>query len=110
MPASWGAFPGTSSSGISTQQRRAALKIRNSGGFTLIEILIVVALVLTLTLIAYPSYTNHVIKSNRTAAQAELLELSSLEEKIYLNSNAYSTSLTAAYTGQAAGGLGRTSA
>jgi type IV pilus assembly protein PilE len=40
--------------------------------------------------------------------QAELVELSGLQDKIFLNSNAYSSSITGAYTGAAAGGLGVT--
>lgn len=78
-------------------------------GFTLIELIVAVAIVGVLAAIALPSYRNYLIRSARVAAQAELLELASLEEKIYLNSNAYTSSVTAAYTGTAAGGLGRTS-
>jgi type IV pilus assembly protein PilE len=76
-------------------------------GFTLVELIIVITIIGILSAVAYPSYTAHVAKSNRTAAQGELLEMASLQEKIYLNSNAYSTSLTAAYTGKSDGGLGR---
>lgn len=86
------------------------MKKQDAGGFTLIELMLVVAIIAVLVAIAYPSYRDHLIRSSRTAAQTELLELSSLQEKIYLNTNAYSTSLTAAYTGQSTGGLGRTGA
>ena len=79
-------------------------------GFTLIEMLVAAALVAILAAIAYPSYRDHVIKASRTAAQNELLELSSVQEKIYLNSNAYTANVESAYTGTAAGGLGRSSA
>lgn len=79
-------------------------------GFTLIELMIVVTLVGILAAIAVPAYSTYVIKASREAAQSELLELSSLQEKIYLNSNNYTNQVTAAYTGNAAtGGLGRTS-
>lgn len=80
-----------------------------SAGLSLIELLVALAIVAILTAIAYPSYRDYVIRSSRTAAQNELVELSSIQEKIYLNSNAYSSSITAAYTGTAAGGLGKTS-
>ena len=78
-------------------------------GFTLIEMMIVVAIVAILAAVALPSYTAHVVRAARVQAQAELLELASLQEKIFLNSNSYSASVTAAYNGTSAGGLGRSS-
>src|SRR5688572_15664865 len=81
---------------------------RRAGGFTLIEILIVVALAAILLTVAYPSYRDYTVRSSRSAAQTELVELSSMQEKIYLNSNAYTNSVTAAYNGASTGGLGKT--
>jgi type IV pilus assembly protein PilE len=78
-------------------------------GFTLIELMIVVAIVGILAAVALPSYRSHTVKSGRIQAQTELLQLASLQEKIYLNSNEYTTSVTSAYTGKKDGGLGRTS-
>ena len=78
-------------------------------GFTLIEMMIVVAIVAILAAVALPSYTAHVVRAARVQAQAELLELASLQEKIFLNSNSYSASVTAAYNGTSGGGLGRSS-
>lgn len=85
------------------------MKRPNAQGFTLIEMMIVVAIVAILAAIALPSYQEHLVRSARVQAQAELLELSSLQEKIFLNSNAYCASVTAAYNATSAGGLGRTS-
>ena len=77
-----------------------------SRGFTLIELMIAVAIVAILTMIAYPSYTKYIIRTSREAAQSQLLQLATSQEKIFLNSSAYSSSVTNAYTGQASGGLG----
>jgi type IV pilus assembly protein PilE len=77
-----------------------------SRGFTLIELMITVAVIAILAAIAVPSYTQYIIRSSRQAAQSELTELSAVQEKIYLNSNAYSANIGTAYTGQSGGGLG----
>jgi type IV pilus assembly protein PilE len=71
--------------------------------------MIVVAIVGILAAVALPSYRNYIVRAARVQAQAELLELAGLQEKIFLNSNNYAFSVTAAYNGTAAGGLGRTS-
>ena len=92
-----------------TQLRPCASAPPAAAGFTLIEILIALALVAILTTVAYPSYRDYVVRSSRSAAQTELLELSSVQEKISLNANAYSGDVAAAYNGTATGGLGKTS-
>jgi type IV pilus assembly protein PilE len=72
---------------------------RPQPGFTLIELMIVVAIVAILAAIAYPSYTNFIRKSHRAAAKTALLDLASREERFYSTNNNYSTSLsTLGYT------------
>jgi len=78
-------------------------------GFTLIEVMIAVVIISIIAAVGYPSYTQYVVRASRQAAQGELVQLASLQEKIYLNSNAYAVSVTAAYDGTSAGGLGKTS-
>jgi type IV pilus assembly protein PilE len=86
------------------------MKRMNQSGFTLIELMIAVAVVAILAAVAIPSYKSYVIKASRQAAQTELLQLAGLQEKIYLNSSVYATSVTDAYNGTSGGGLGRGSA
>ena len=75
--------------------------------FTLIELMMVVAVIGILAAVALPSYRNYIVRAARVDAQTELLELASLQEKIFLNSTAYTADAAAGYTGTAAGGLGR---
>jgi type IV pilus assembly protein PilE len=79
---------------------------RRTRGFTLIEVMIVVAIVAILSAIALPSYHEYIKRSSREAVQSELIELAAIQEKIFLNASGYATSVTAGYTGQASGGLG----
>jgi type IV pilus assembly protein PilE len=75
-------------------------------GFTLIELMITVAVIAVLASIALPNYQQYIIRSSRQAAQSRLTELSAIQEKIYLNSNSYADSVTANYNGTVSGGLG----
>ena len=84
------------------------MKQNYSSGFSLIELMVAVAIVGILAAIAMPSYNNYVIRGSRAAAQTELLQLAAVQEKIYLNSNAYTASVPNPYTGIATGGLGKT--
>lgn len=85
------------------------MRPRRVHGFTLIEVMIVVVIIAIITAVAYPSYRDHLIRSSRSAAQTELLELSSVQEKIYLNANRYTGNVTTPYNGTDTGGLGKTS-
>jgi type IV pilus assembly protein PilE len=82
-----------------------ARRARN-GGFTLIDLVIALAIIAILLKIALPNYQAYIVRSSRQAAQGELVALAQAQEKIFLNSNSYTSSVTGAYTGQSTGGLG----
>ncbi|MCC4601931.1 type IV pilin protein [Xanthomonas melonis] len=58
-------------------------------GFTLIELMIVVAVVAILSAIAYPNYAEHVRKSKRAQAKVDLVEYSHLAERYHTVQNTY---------------------
>ena len=62
---------------------------RHSAGFTLIELMIVVAIIGILASIAYPSYQRYVDRSLRADAQAGLMEASQVLERCYTSSYQY---------------------
>jgi len=65
-------------------------KTAHQRGFTLIEVMIVVAIVGILAAIAYPSYMEHIRKGNRADAQASLMQLSQFMERYYTGTGRYS--------------------
>ena len=67
---------------------------RGQGGFTLIELMIVVVIVGILAAIAYPAYQQYARETKRADAHAALLRIATLEEKFFSNNNQYAASTT----------------
>lgn len=58
-------------------------------GFTLIELMIVVAIIGILAGIAMPAYNQYIIKSARAQAKAAVLNMSQMEERFFTNNASY---------------------
>lgn len=72
-------------------ERHLKQRIQKSSqaGFTLIEVMIVVAILGILSAIAFPSYQEHVRKARRVDAQTALMELSQFMERYYTSNGRY---------------------
>ena len=65
--------------------------MRKNSGFSLVEVLIVVAIVGILAAIAWPAYQNQVRKGHRADAQAYMLDLANKEQQYLLDARSYAT-------------------
>lgn len=58
-------------------------------GFTLVEVLITIAVVAVLIVIAVPAYTTYITKSRRSDGQSALLDMSNRMERYFTENNTY---------------------
>jgi len=74
--------------------------MKQNKGFTLIELMIVIAIIGILAAVGYPAYTSSVKKGNRADAIDSLLSLAGRMEEYYINNDSYAgATINAAGTG-----------
>ena len=69
-------------------------RFHGGDGFTLIELMIVVAIIAILAAIAYPSYINYITKTHRVAAEGCLSEYANYMERYYTTNLRYDQTST----------------
>ena len=69
--------------------------MKSHKGFTLIELMVVIALVAILVSVALPTYQNQVLKGNRAVAKGKLLDLVARQEQFFADNKVYSNTLDA---------------
>lgn len=62
---------------------------RCAAGFTLVELMVAVAIIGILIAVAVPSYNQYLIRANKSAAKAVLLEAASRQEQYIVQNRAY---------------------
>jgi type IV pilus assembly protein PilE len=67
---------------------------KNATGFTLIELVIAIAIVGILASIAYPSYMNQMQQTRRADCEAALMQLASVMERNFSRNNQYQDVIT----------------
>jgi len=63
-------------------------------GFTLVELMIALSVLVILTAIAYPSYTKYIQKGRRAEARSQMLDVKLGQERWRVNNVSYATSLS----------------
>lgn len=71
-------------------------KMKKQNGFTLVELMIVIAIIGVLGALSFPSYDSYMKKSRRADAKVGLSKLADRQERFYLQKNTYADSFGAA--------------
>jgi type IV pilus assembly protein PilE len=63
-------------------------------GVTLLELMIVVAIISIIATFAYPSYTQYIVNTKRTAATSTLLQIADRQQQFFMDNKRYANDLT----------------
>lgn len=70
------------------------ITMKRQSGFTLIELMIVVAIIGIISMVAFPSYNNYTKKARRSDAQQLMLDTANRQEQYILDTRTYTNTFT----------------
>lgn len=73
-------------------------RTRAVAGFSLVELIVVVAIIGILVAISMPAYNEYLIRANKAAAKAVLMEVASRQEQYLMSSGSFGTLVQLNYT------------
>lgn len=65
--------------------------MKNNNAFTLIELMIVIAILAAIFAYALPNYRQYILRSHRTEVKNALMQVSHMQERFYANKNRFGT-------------------
>ena len=78
---------------------RNAMQGTRAKGFTLIELMIVVAIIAIIAAIAVPNYNRYAFRTRRADAHEALMRIASMQERFYTNRNRYASAAELGFAG-----------
>ena len=81
------------------------MRTQRTNGFTLLELMIAVAILGVIAAIAIPAYNGYIMTSHKTECQNEIAAIKLAESEFFLDNNLYFQGNTAADLGTASGGI-----
>jgi type IV pilus assembly protein PilE len=67
---------------------------KDQRGFSLLELMIVVAIIAIIAAVAYPSYMQFIVDAKRTTATSMLLQVADKQQQFFMDNKAYADDLT----------------
>lgn len=77
-----------------TEVRKFDSRLDQQRGFSLLELMIVVAIIAIIAAIAYPSYMEFVVAAKRTTASSALLQVADRQQQFFMDNKQYTNDLT----------------
>ena len=63
-------------------------------GVTLLELMIVVAIIAIISAFAYPSYTNYIVNTKRAVATSAMLQIADRQQQFFMDNKRYAATMT----------------